>query len=319
MGDLKVYLEANENNNYIGTLAIGEQYLNGWETNSLPYWIEYCKKHKIGLVAQVNPIEDEGKKRVDWQKIAMPYVVKSNINKAKLFCFVDYDIIPSPGARNIFDETEKGKIGIVSQRKWLPYGNVETILKRIAFFRHMYCSNRYPLDSYITRKTEEIFRDHGLTEFDNYACGGLFTLDLDMWSAEMMGWFKKYSSDSCLVANPGEEVYLNFHIQNTNQVQWLDYKWQTLWWYEMGYMHFELYKKENRDERKILAAIENSLSRCDFMHFVGSWEKWAWDYVKHLDYKKMTIYKDLKDYMNADLKSPNLGLCLPDDRKNISL
>lgn len=316
--EFKVYRRPNATNNYLGTLAVGAQYLESWEANSLRFWLDYCDRHDLGLIAQVKAIEDRGNKRFDWQKIAMPHLLKSRIDSAELFCFIDYDIIPSPGAGNIFDIIDPEKIAVVSQRKRVPYGDVDKLLKRIAFFRHTYSSDTYPLDSYIARATRDIFIDHGLEPFDDFACAGLFVVSLSKWSGEMYSWFEKYDSNALLTANPGEQVYLNFHIQKTGEVQWLDYEWQSLWWFEMGQVHFELYREENRSTQTVVSAIENSLSRCSFLHFVGSWEKWAWDYVRDLNYENLEAYAALKTYQNRKLEAPSLGLVMPDNKKNIS-
>jgi hypothetical protein len=308
--------------NYIATLAIGKEYLERWEKYSLPFWRIYCDTHGLGLVALIEPYLDPGKKRNDWQKFLVGLAIKDQGLYAERVCFVDYDIVPNPFASNIFNELEKTKIGFVSQRNGLPQGNVDDLLRNIVLHRHNSSGGRYPLDSYITRSPEDIFSDYALPKHKNYGCGGLFVFNLELHNEYFLDVFKKYDCNSLFVANPGEEVYLNHHIQSRDDFEWLPYQWHTLWWYEMAYYYPWLYDERNRNSGIVEEAIIATLLRSNFVHFVGSWEKWAWLHFGQIQHSKLiSKLKEFREYQQAKLDSPSLGLIFPvdpDENKIIS-
>jgi hypothetical protein len=316
---LKIY-EDSINGDFIITLAIGDDYLMRWEKLSLPYWTLYCKKNGIGLAAMIKPYEDKGKKRYDWQKLLIGKAVQDYGLNAKNICFVDYDIVPNPFVENIFNSIDRLKIGIVSQRKNLPYANIDEILKKIAFFRNLSSNGKYPLDSYLTAKPEIIFKDHGLLPLYDYGCGGLFTLNIELHSELFEQVFYKYSDKSKLVSNIGEEVYLNYFIQNRNDYEWLDYKWHVQWWYEMGWNYPWLYEQGNRIDEQVLNIITSTLMNSNFIHFVGSWEKWAWEKVDRLNTSKyLNILENFERYKLEELKSPSVGIIFPSSEEEVKI
>jgi len=310
---LRVYRESVDGN-YIATLTIGKEYLDRWEKYSLPFWRIYCNEHGLGLVALEEPFFDHGKKRNDWQKLLVGHAIKHQGLYAERVCFVDYDIVPNPFALNIFNELEKTKIGFVSQRNGLPQGNVDDLLRNIALHRHNSSCGKYPLDSYITRSPEDIFSDYGLFRHKDYGCGGLFVFNMELHNDYFIEVFNKYDCNSLFVANAGEEVYLNHHIQSRDDFEWLPYQWHTQWWYEMGCYYPWLYNECNRKSEIIQEAILATLLRSNFIHFVGSWEKWAWLYLAHINYSELIIkLKEFRDYQRIKLKSPSIGLIFPDN------
>jgi hypothetical protein len=318
MKNIKLYRESSSGN-YLGTLTIGEDYLERWEKLSLPFWIPYCNQHDLGLFALTRPYDDIGNKRVDWQKLLIGKALKDNRISASGVCFIDYDVIPNPYADNIFSHKDIDTIGFVSQRNNLPYGEISSLLKKIVFHRHRVSNGRYPLDSYITAPLDQVFKDHDLTTKADFGCGGLFLFNHDLHSEFFESVFNMYSNNSKLVANPGEQVHLNWHIQSRDDVQWLDYKWHTLWWFEMAENYPWLYYRENRDQNvaRIILAV---LSKCNFLHFVGSWEKWAWTFLE------LISPTDIANLMNSirvegiiGATSQSRGLFFPDNDEELGL
>jgi len=311
---LKVYRDSVDGN-YIATLAIGGDYLERWEKYSLPFWKIYCDEHGLGLVALVQPFEDPGGKRNDWQKFLVGRAIKEHGLCAERICFVDYDIVPNPFADNIFNQLEKTKIGFVSQRNDLPHGEVDTLLRHIAMHRHKASEGKYPLDSYLTRSPEDIFNYHGLPKHSDYGCGGLFIFNMQLHSEYFEEVFKSYDSNCLLISNPGEEVHLNHYIQKRDDFEWLPYEWHTQWWYEMAWYYPWLYRQENRKVEIVEEAICACLLRSNFVHFVGSWEKWAWLYFAEMSFSTLiSKLKDFDQYRKTVLQSPSLGLIFPDNQ-----
>jgi hypothetical protein len=310
---LKKYREMGASGNIIVTLAIGESYFNRWEELSLSPFLEYCNMHDLGLYAIVEAIDTSTGKRNDWQKFLISAILKDYKVNPNNVCFMDYDILINPAAKNIFQSHNPEKIGFVSQRNNLPY-DLSRTLKRIAFFRHHGMSKDYPLDSYLFATPKKIFSDHGLESFDDYGCGGLFLFNNNKYGDRFCDWFYLYDQNSKLISNQGEEVYLNYHIQKTNDVQWLGYEWQTLWVYEMASKYPHLYFSQDRGLQGVPPAIASSLLGCNFLHFAGAWEKWVWPYSQDI-YKCISknLYVDFGVYETLPSKGISRGQILPKD------
>lgn len=313
---IKEYNNASKDGNVIVTVAIGEKYMERWESISLPFWKEYCIRNNLGLYAITAALAIEKDLRADWQKLLVGKILVKHGVEAKNICFVDYDIIPNVFAENIFNYHIINKIGFVSERMRLPYGKIKNVKKKLAFERNNATNGEYPVDSYLHREVNDVFRDHDIKfKSKEYGCGGLF-----MFNNKEYGEYLSSGVDivntSKLYANEGEEVYLNYLIQNTKSVNWLQYKWHTLWCYEVSEKYPILYKY--KEPELVLACIINTLKKSNFLHFVGSWEKWAWKIVEG---KSEYIKKELYQYdkiSQIDLKSESKGQIFPNNCDYIS-
>ncbi len=313
---VKLYKKS-ANGNYLITLAIGGDYLERFERLSLPLWNIYAERNNVGLAALIEPYEDPGKKRFDWQKLLVGEALRTSQSDARRVCFVDYDIVPNPFSPDIFSEINPGLVGFVSQRNSLPLGGVDHVLRRVAFFRNKSSRGKYPLDSYLTASPEKIFSDHGLSPFPDYGCGGLFMFDIYSHSTYLEEVFYRGQKGSGFEVNPGEEVYLNHALQSLSELQWLSYKWHALWQFEMAWSYPWLYEKENQTIEKIRDAIFSTISRVNFLHFAGSWEKWAWEHCEFLNNSKiLNELEALAAFHKKQLKSPSLGFIFPCDEKS---
>ena len=316
---LKIYLNG-KSENCIFTLCIGKEYVERWERISLPFWKIYCERHDLSLIALISPFKDTGGKRVDWQKLLCGKAVRDSKLKIQNVCFVDYDIVPNPYAPNIFETYNENSIGFVSQRENMPYKNVNEVLKLIAYYRNKYSDGGYPLDSYLFASPQKIFEDHGLPPYNNYGCGGLFILNVESHSKLFENSFEDDERHALDVSNPGEEAALNHCIQGSGKCHWLDYSWQTLWWYEMPWNYPWLYDRERRTSTMTQDAILSTLMKTNFLHFVGSWEKWAWEEAEGL-FNKSVLHELEKFslYKKEMPKSPNLGLIFPKSSDELKL
>ena len=316
---IKIY-QSGDTPDCIFTVCIGDEYIERWERISLPFWKMYCERHSLHLIAMIRPFDDTGGKRADWQKLLCGKAIKESKLDIKNVCFVDYDIIPNPYAPNIFKSHNEENISFVSQRKNLPYRNTTELMKLIAYYRNKYSNGKYPLDSYLFASPERIFRDHGLPQYEDYGCGGLFMFNIEKYSSIFEEAFCNDGEHKLSVSNPGEEVVLNHCIQGSGKCSWLSYSWQTLWWYEMPWNYPWLYDCKKRSKELTQEAIKTTLMRTNFLHFVGSWEKWAWEEVAELykgemlnDLRRFAKYKDEKS------EAPNLGLIFPDSTDELKL
>lgn len=306
-----MYRDVGSSGNILTTLAIGEKYIDEWENLSLQNWLTYCERYDLGLYVLCHSVEEKTGKRYDWQKFLIGSELFINRINANNICYLDVDILINPYAPNIFDQYDKTKFGVVSQINNLPFKLLE-IQERLAFFRHYYLSKKYPLDSYLFAKPDRIFRLHGLKPFPDYACGGMFVFNQTLHSQMLEGWYYLYDKNSNLLANLGEEVYLNYHIQDSGSVQWLEYKWQALWTYEIAWNHNHLYVNDEIEKNSISRCIETSLFNNYFLHFAGAWEKYTWKESKKLfqgiNYK---MYEEFQKYTKLEKTGNPVGQILP--------
>lgn len=300
------------NERFIATLAIGKEYLDRWEALSLPFWRIFCERHDLGLVAMIHPYADPQARRPDWQKFLVGRAMRDFGHESGRVCFVDYDIIPNPFAPDVFAAMNRGMVGFVSEIFGLPYGESSELLRRMAFHRNRASSGAYPLDSYLTAPVKRLYADAGLPVLADYGCGGLFLFDIVEHGGVLERAFTSKVDPAQLIANVGEEVHLNYVIQSGFDVQWLPYEWHTLWCYEVAAYYPWLYEKNQRSEANVEQAILSTLMRSNFLHFVGSWEKWAWKAVPALlKDSALSQLERFQEFRYAELASPSLGQIFP--------
>lgn len=308
---MKMYRDVGSSGNILTTLAIGKKYIDEWESLSLHNWLAYCERYDLGLFVLDYSVEEKTGKRFDWQKLLIGSELISNKINVNNICFLDVDILINPYAPNIFNLYDDTKFGVVSEINNLPFELIE-VQERIAFFRNKYLSEKYPLDSYLFAKPKKIYELHGLPAFEDYACGGLFLFNQNNHSKLLNNWYYLYDKNSNLLANPGEEVYLNYHIQDYGKIQWLPYKWQALWPYEIAWNHNHLYVSDEVSRQSIVRCIETSLFNNYFLHFAGAWEKFAWmESSKIFQGIGEGMFKEFQEYAKLEKSGNPVGQILP--------
>lgn len=308
---MKMYRDVGSSGNILATLAIGKKYIDEWESLSLNNWISYCERYDLGLFVLDHSVEERTGKRVDWQKLLIGSELANSRINVNNICFLDVDILINPYAPNIFNQYDDTKFAVVSQINNLPFKLIE-VQERIAFFRHKYLSDKYPLDSYLFAKPNKIFELHGLKPFADYACGGMFVFNSERHANLLNKWYYLYDKNSNFLANLGEEVYLNYHIQDYEKIQWLPYKWQALWYYEMAWNHNHLYVSDDVAKKSIVRCVETSLFNNYFLHFAGAWEKFAWIESSNV-YQGIgdDMFKEFQEYSKLEKSGNPVGQILP--------
>ena len=269
---MKILRRSKTSSNVIATIAIGAEYLKDWERFARPSWERYCEKHDLGLIVFSEELigkNDPLWKKPNWQKL----LIGSNLSETDFnvdnVCFLDTDILISPIAPNVFDCYDGKSLGLVSQVKKLPYP-IESVLRRVAFFRHHEYSADYPLDSALFMRPREIFKHMGTKEFDDYVCSGVFLFNLKMHSSLLKAWFDAYTKDTETLTT-GEEPIFNVKAFEYGKITWLDYKFQAIWLYEMAWKFPFLYSEHRYDDAVIKSCVRASLLDNYFLHFAGSW------------------------------------------------
>ena len=307
---MKILIKPGKSQNIIATNAIGGNYHESWMKWAYPTWKKYCERHGLGLIVFNTNIDDDGKKPY-WQKLLMGFALKNSVPDVKNVCFMDTDILINYMAPNIFDSYDPNTIAVVSQKNNLSYP-LESVLRRIAFFRHTFYDRDYPLDSFLFASLKQIFERHDLPCQKDFACTGLFIFNVRNHSDMMRSWYTKHNSDIKTLDGGTEEVHLNYEIQNWGKVTWLDYRYQALWIYEMAWKYPFLYHYGRKDHQLIKQCIEASLFTNYFLHFAGAWEGNMWQIDGILQGEESRrIIEDFSEYEKMPLTGEPKGIIKP--------
>ena len=270
---MKVLIEPGQSNNVLTTIAIGGAYYNSWNAYALPGWEKYCRRHGLGLVVFNEDLIAENHnfwKKANWQKLLIGESLKSSQLNVENVCYLDTDILINPMAPNIFEFYDSKTIGLVSQRRNLPFP-YESVLRRLAFLRHTHYDKKYPLDSSLFMSLKQVYEYHSLPVQSDEACTGLIVFNVPKHAEIMCSWFDKYGRNVQSLTNGGEQTHVNFEIQNWGNVQWFDYRFQAAWILEMAWKYPFLYDFGRKNKALIRECIEASLFTNYFLHFGGSW------------------------------------------------
>jgi hypothetical protein len=301
-----------ESNSAIVTLALGEKHLADWERHSKPSLIKYCQLHNINLYVQTDSLDLTNRyAKATWQKMLLAKEIQSKFPNIARYCYVDTDIIANPYAKNIFDEYQENKISLVSQFNKLPF-DIDQIQKKISFYRHNYYDKNYPLDSAIFMKPKQIYEHHNLMPQPDYACAGLFMSGIK-YSADLLSEiFYKYSKETETLTG-GDEPIFNYELQKTFEINWIPYKYQAIWNFEMADKLTFLYNRELHNQKLVNFSLMTVLSNYVFLHFAGSWyEKDIW--------KSNTLFSEnhlleemqkIQDYMESKVTGHPAGIIKP--------
>jgi hypothetical protein len=296
----------NGKKNYIAIVAIGKSFLNLWKKNCCTLVLDYCKNHNLGLVVIENKLISEDSKfykKPQWTKLLVAkHLIEKKINFNNI-CIMDADILVNPLAPNIFDYHKVKKISVVPLRHNLPY-NFHNVSRRISFFRHNFYTKKYPLNSSLNMTIKEIYNFHRLKNLGKFFCSGIIVFNKS-FSNYFFKIFFKYTKDVKSITNNGEQTHLNYEVLKNKNVNWLDYKFQAIWNYEMAYYYPFLYF--NRNKKLSNLCIETSLMNNYFLHFAGSWhESRMLDHFKLGNLMKRNYF--LKKYVNKIFRAKPKGM-----------
>ena len=237
----------------------------------------------------------------------------SNSNlKVENVCYLDTDILISPLAPNIFDHHIPSKVGVVSIRENLQLDHKE-ISRRIAFLRHRFYSKDYPLDSSLFISLSDLYATIGRDAQDDEACSGVFTFGVESDREIFSNFFHSFDQSVVSPTGGGDQTHFNYFVQSNKVENWLDYRFQAQWTYEMAWKYPFLYS-EYRDKPKVMRdCIEASLFTNHFLHFAGSWyESEMWEQIKVLDTpESLAMFRDFAEYLKMPVYGKPLGAIKP--------
>ena len=158
----------------------------------------------------------------------------------------------------------------------------------------------------------QTYRFHNLRPMQDEACMGLFIFNLKLFSKKMNDWFYKYRRDVQSFTGGGDQIHFNYEIQKSCKVNWLDYRFQILWYFEMAKYYPFLYERKIQ-KNLIKKCILSSLRRSYFIHFSGSWGEGK--IYQKVRFKKKELYnfklKKFNEYLNKKIKAVSRGRILP--------
>ena len=93
-----------------------------------------------------------------------------------------------------------------------------------------------------------------------------------VWFSEILkSWFYKYKKEIFSVTGGGEQTHFNYEVQNIKKENFIEYKFQAIWVFEMAINYPFLYKFKSKKNKLITESILASLQNNYFLHFAGSW------------------------------------------------
>ncbi len=315
---MKIIKKPGKSKNVIVGVAISKKYYQNWEKYIYKNWKIYCDRFDLGLIIFDDFLDkSKNKKKANWHKL----LVGKKINESKLskdiknICYLDVDIlINSFGAPNIFDVHKNNKITVVHQYKNMPYDYMETG-KRMSMFRHLFYSKKYPLDSSIFMTPKQVAKFHNFRnakKMQNYFCSGLFIFNHKIYSKFLEKIYEKYDKKFISLTG-GDEPIMNYEFQKTRYLNWIDYKYQAIWVYEMANKFPFLYDYGKKNKKLQSECVTSSLMSNYFLHFCGSWHESYMINLKnnYLFNRNRNLIKNFYKYKKVIPKAQARGLIKP--------
>lgn len=280
--------------NYLVTLAIGKNYWENWRNNFSNSWIEYARKNDIGVIVFTKNLIDQSDpewKKPTWQKLLVPKLLSEPSLNVINICYLDSDVFINPNSPNIFKFVKPYKIGVVSIRVNMPYSFTE-VVHRLELIRSRYLDKKYPLGSALTISLVNLYRYHKLEPQKDELSGGIMLFNLKDFVNLMESWFFKYDANIKSITNNGDQTHISFEILQGNYQNLLDYRFQTIWAYEVAWNHHDIFMKKNIDSKALKQSIIKSITNAFFLHFAGSGVETS----MALDCDMKQIFLDYKQY-----------------------
>ena len=116
-------------------------------------------------------------------------------------------------------------------------------------------------------------------------------------------------------------MHLNYLIQANGIAQWLDYRFQALWVYEVAWNYPFLFSvdPELPEARELIrVSIEASLWKNHFLHFAGSWDESAhWKATKTFTQaESIKVFERLRDFLGVEVSGELVGTIKPQQKSS---
>ena len=238
----------------------------------------------------------------------MSQYLRLNLKNVSNICLLDTDIFINPLAPNIFSKHKRHKISAVKAYKDIPFLKSNLNLrKKLVFLRKNFLSKNYPLNSSLTASPKEIFKYYKFKKiFNNYFVAGVLVLNIEKFHKILSNIYKKYCNKTLNKKFSGVEVPLNNELMSLNLVNWIDYKFQAIWLFEIADKYNFLYYDKFKDKKILKIVIEQILIENYFLHFAGTLSDAnnVWKIGKILnDNKKLELIKKYQNFEKKKIKT----------------
>lgn len=312
---MRIIREPGKSGNVLATIAIGEDYLKPFMEYALHTWQMYAERHDLGIIVfdeDLIPRDHPRWKKINWQKYLIPEALRNAGVPTTRIASLDTDILINPTAPSIFHVHDPAKVAVVSLRTGLPYPYTE-VLRRVAHLRHAYFSPDYPLDSGLFASLEQLYGAAGLSAQQDEACSGVFVFDTEEFGPKFTEFFYTYDGTVQSPTTGGDQAHFNWLVQSNGWAQWLEYRFQAIWVWEMAWKFPFLYTLDRKDDGLVRRCVEASLSTNYFLHFAGSWyESDMWSQVKVLtDPEVLDRWERFAEYLQQPVTGKFVGPVKP--------
>ena len=127
-------------------------------------------------------------------------------------------------------------------------------------------------------------------------------------------FFNEFDETVITPDSGGEELHFNYLVQSNRLAEWLDYRFQAIWIYEVAWKFPFLYDAHNRKNLDLVKnCIEASLFSNYFVHFAGPWhESQFWKQVTLFDNPETNArFQDFAEYMRMPVTGMPKGSIKP--------
>lgn len=311
---IETIISPKKSGNVLVTIAIGTKFKSLWKKNASTNWMEYCHKNDLGLLIITDDLIEKDHaywKKATWQKLLLGEEIRKYNSEIKNVCYIDTDFLINPNAPNVFDASDLDKVNLVSLFNKLPF-DLNLVKKRIAYNRHYNYSSNYPLDSSLFMNIKDECDYHGVALLPDMSCAGFFVFNIEKHAETLRNSFFNYKSDVKSITNGGDQFHFNYEIMNNLPVNWLDYRYQAIWLYEMAAYYPFLYQKINQNNIDLIkSSVLTSLENNFFLHFAGAWHESEMFFVEGLLEDENYNHKKFNQYLNKDISGVPRGLIKP--------
>ena len=270
----KIIVKSNSGN-FLVFFATSKKFINTFKNYTSISAKLYAKRNNIGILLIDHELiskKEKFYKKPTWQKWLIPDYIKKNYKNIKNFFYLDCDIIINPSAPNIFKQYKFDKILVTSVRKNMPY-TFEEATKKISYLRRKYLNKNFPLDTSLVMGLDETYKYHNLQTQKDEFCAGAFGCSVKVFSDFFKKSFFKYKSNIWSITGGGDQTHFNYEIIKSKKFKLINYKYQTLWSFEVAIKYPFLYKNHFKkiNSRLVADCVSASLFSSWFLHFAGTW------------------------------------------------
>ena len=180
--------------------------------------------------------------------------------------------------------------------------NYEDTIRKIAFFRKEFINKKYPLDSLLNSDLKNLYKLDKLPPQKDEMCVGVMVFNVKKFSKILYNWFFDYKKNIDTSTGGGCQTILNYLILKNKYENLLDYKFQTIWIFEVA-SRFPYLLKYIKNKELMASLTISILLDSYFLHFAGSGkESSIWESKNFYKRINTNILSSFENYRKKKLK-----------------